>query len=80
MNFCIAANFVRSFFVLILTRNNGSELKNECMGKIIPLMGLECDCTLFYRLPSLHYQLSGDCIAEHLQTGFRRIHRKFLQF
>ncbi len=55
--------FVRSF-VLILTRNNGSELKTSAWGIISRgYVGLVCDYTLCDRLPALPDWLSGDCIA-----------------
>ena len=58
--------FVRSF-VLILTRNNGSELKTVQggVGVISKLrVGLQYDCTLSGRQPALPLRLSGDCNAE----------------
>jgi hypothetical protein len=67
---------VRSF-VLILTRNNGSELKTSVWGIISGgYAGLVCGYTLCDRLPALPDWLSCDCNAVVHDLGLHTVMKK----
>jgi hypothetical protein len=67
---------VRSF-VLILTRNNGSELKTSAWGIISGgYVGLVCCYTLCDRLPALPDWLSGDCNTVVNDLGLHAVMKK----
>ena len=71
-------HFIVRSFVLILTRNNGSELKTSAWGIISEgyVGRLVCAYTLCDRLPALPDWLSGDCNAVVHDLGLHAVMKK----